>query len=449
MRLLPINRLIVSSKCFAAVFGPQQEHMTLGVKEDFPMSRRFVSLVLLVLLVAISVGGALGQEEGFVFGCIYVGPEDDHGWSEAHHNDCIYVKDNIPGARMLSFESLNTADTPETTLEQVVDNMVESGAQLIFATADAFEKDIIAVAEKYPDIPFINSSGSQVLHGINPPNLGNIMPQIEHARAVAGCSAALVSENGKIASVGPLINGETRRVAASTYLGARYCWEHYRGRDPGELEYNVVWIGFWFNIPGITLDPTEVVNQFFDAGYDVVVNDIDTTEALVEAQRRWEQGERVFATGYEYPGACREGPNVCLGVPVMNWGPSYLATAQSVIAGTWTPEWLWLPPNWEDVNNDLTSHTGYIMGPALTEEQEETLWDFVALLAREYEPVVHYDELDQDGHLVLDGHFALWQGPLAYQDGTPIAEKGEWVNPSTIWHLEQLLQGMRGASVSK
>ena len=41
---------------------------------------------------------------------------------------------------------------------------------------------------------------------------------------IAGCAAALTTKTGQIGYLGPLINDETRRLASSAYLGAKYCW---------------------------------------------------------------------------------------------------------------------------------------------------------------------------------------------------------------------------------
>ena len=42
--------------------------------------------------------------------------------------------------------------------------------------------------------------------------------------------------------------------------------------------------------------------------------------------------------------------------------------------------------------------------------------------------------------------FALWQGPLNLQDGTVLADSGALVDILDVWYLEQLLEGMVGAS---
>jgi len=83
---------------------------------------------------------------------------------------------------------------------------------------------------------------------------------------MAGCAAALTTQTGKIGYLGPLVNDETRRLAVSAYLGARYAWTQVLKKDPRKLKFKVTWIGFWFNIPGQTLDPAKVAADFFNTG---------------------------------------------------------------------------------------------------------------------------------------------------------------------------------------
>ena len=173
--------------------------------------------------------------EPLVFGLVLVGPKNDHGWSQAHYEAGLYVEANLPGSRMIVFESLNSADKPEATLEGVVADMVADGATLIFTTSDEFEEDTSTVAANYPDITFINIFGDDVHAGDAPANLGNIMGRMEDMKAIAGCAAALATQTGSIGYMGPLINFETRRLVSSAYLGAQYCWENYRGMDPADL----------------------------------------------------------------------------------------------------------------------------------------------------------------------------------------------------------------------
>ncbi len=374
--------------------------------------------------------GLGGVDGDLVFGVVLVGPANDRGWSQAHAEGARYVEENIPGAQAIIFESLNPADKPEATLEGVVDDMVSQGAQLVLTTSDEFEEDTFGVAQKYPDVVFINVSGDDAWsEGEDfkaPANLGNLMGRMEDMKAVAGCAAALATETGRIGYLGPLINFETRRLTAAAYEGARYCYENYRGLDPDDLGFTVSWIGFWFNIPGVTQDPTEVTNNFIDTGHDVVISGIDTTEGIDVTGQRAAQGEAVWAVPYDYENACDNAPDICLGVPYFNWGPSYLQTAQQVIDGSWTQSWHWLAPNWSNLTDNDVTHVGWIHGPGLSADLQASLDEFIAGVA--------------------SGDINVWSGPILLQDGSEYVAEGAAATEQQIWYLPQLLQGMVGPS---
>ncbi|MBO9308313.1 MAG: BMP family ABC transporter substrate-binding protein [Chloroflexi bacterium] len=390
--------------------------------------KRAVALTAVAALVFVGLSAAqrtVAQEE-FVVGYVLVGPQNDRGWSQAHFEASQYVEKTIPGVKSIVVDKVNPADRPNVTLEQVVENMIEQGARVIFTASDEFGAETLAVAERFPEVVFIHVSGSAVLEGKAPKNVGNVMGKMEFMKMVAGCAAALKTQTNSIAYLGPLINDETRRLVVSTYLGARYCYEKYRGLDPANLKFEVKWIGFWFHIPGVTADPTAVANEFFNGGADVLISGIDTTEGIVVANQRAERGEKVFAIPYDYSGACEVAPKICLGVPYFNWGPSYMRIVKSVMDGTWQSSWDWDGPNWENVNDLDTSAVGYIFGDALTDAEKETLNAFKKGLG--------------------DGSINLFVGPLNYQDGTPFLAEGEIATDKQIWYMPQLIEGIIGAS---
>ena len=397
------------------------------------MSKRKLTVLFSLLAVGsllLAACGAPATEpstaaEGITFGLVLVGPQNDHGWSQAHYEGGQYVVDNMPGAEMIVFESLNPADKPEATLEGVVNDMASQGATLIITTSDEFEEDTKTVAESHPDITFINASGDDALTGEAPANLGNIMGRMEDMKAIAGCAAALSTQTGQIGYLGPLINFETRRLASSAYLGAKYCYENYRGLDPADLQFTVTWIGFWFNIPGVTLDPTEVTTNFIDTGVDVVMSGIDTTEGIDVTGQRAAAGDAVLAVPYDYLGACDNAPEVCLGVPFFSWGPAYLETAQAVADGSWTQSWDWNGANWDALSDPSATNVGWVSGPALSAEASASLDDFISMMA---------------------SGTSVWTGPINLQDGSEYIAAGAVATDEQIWYLPQLLEGMEGPS---
>ena len=244
---------------------------------------------------------------------------------------------------------------------------------------------------------------------------------------VAGAAAALTTKTGKIGFLGPLINDETRRLASSAYLGAKYAWVNYLKKDPAKLEFKVTWIGFWFNIPGVTSDPTQVADDFFNSGYDVVISGIDTTEAVTEAAKFAAQGKTVWAIPYDYAKALDEGKGVSLGVPYFNWGPAYVDAAKAAMKGTWKAHFEWNGPDWKNINGPDTSAVGFNKG-TLSKDASKGVDKLIGELAK---------------------GLNLWKGPINLQDGTVYLKSGEAATEKQIWYLPQLLQGMEGQSVSK
>ena len=377
-----------------------------------------------------TVAPTVEQPKEFVFGMLMVGPYNDHGWSQAHYDAGLYVEEKIPGAKMIYVDKVNPADRPGTTPAQLAEDLVSKGAKLIIFNSDDMKDSAIEFTADHPDIWVIHASGDTVWKdGKNYKefaNLANIMGRMEYGKMIAGCAAALTTQTGKIGYLGPLINEETRRLASSAFLGAKYCWTQVLGKDVKDLTFKVTWIGFWFNIPGVTSDPTQVADEFYNSGYDVVLSGIDTTEALVEAKKLTKADKPVWAIPYDYIGSCAEGAEVCLGVPYFNWGPAYVAKIKQAIENKWESTFEWDAPDWKDINNKDTSAVGFVKGDALSQEAGAKVDEFIKALA--------------------DG-LNLWTGPINLQDGTAYLKEGEVGTDVQVWYLPQLLEGMEGQSV--
>ena len=390
-----------------------------------------VGIALILGGTAFAQGTLPAAGSNLTIGLVMVGPYNDHGWSQANYEGVQYVLQKVPGTKMVYIDRANTADRPGTTVSQLGESLMAQGARLIIFSSDDMTDEAIKFAQDHPDIFVILTSGSQQWkEGKNYlplPNMINIMGKMEYMKMVAGVAAAMTTKTGKIGYLGPLINDETRRLAASAYLGARYAWVNYLKKDPAKLSFKVTWIGFWFNIPGVTSDPTQVADDFYNSGYDVVISGIDTTEAVAEAVKYNAQGKQVWAIPYDYAKALDEGKNVSLGVPYFNWGPAYANAVRSAMNGTWKNHFEWNDPDWKNINNPDTSAVGFIKG-SLSKDASAAVDKFI-------------DELGKG--------LNLWVGPLNYQDGTVFLKKGEKATDQQIWYLPQLLQGMEGQSVSK
>ena len=394
--------------------------------------KHFWAMAIICFLITVAftpTGPALAEEKPMIFGLLLVGPYNDHGWSQAHFDGGKYVEEKLPGTKMIYIDKVNPADRPGVTIPQLVDDMIEKGAKLIIANSDDMKDGTREAALMHPDVHFIHISGDDVLTGKASKNLSNLMGRMEYGKMIAGFAAAMTSKTGKIGYLGPLINEETRRLAAACYLGARYAWVDVLDKNPQDLNFQVTWIGFWFNIPGVTADPTQVAQNFYNTGYDVVVSGIDTTEAVTVAGQMRKAGKTVWAIPYDYEGACEGGADVCLGVPYFNWGPAFTDFIKAARDGNWKQQWLWLNPDWQDINNTKTSAIGFVKGPALASDTAKALDSFILDLGT--------------------GKINLFKGPLNYQDGSVFLKAGEVAGDKQIWYMEQLLEGMHGSSSAK
>jgi simple sugar transport system substrate-binding protein len=362
-------------------------------------------------------------------GMVIVGPKNDAGWNQAHFEGIHEAIKQFPGAKLEYVDKVNPADRPNVTGAQVADDLIAKGAKLVIFNSDDFKDDALAAAKKHTDVSIIHVSGDYAWkEGKNfkdQPNLSNIMGKMQYGEMMGGCAAALSTETGKIGFLGALINDETRRYASAAYLGARHCWETYRQKPAADLKFKVTWIGFWFNIPGKTLDPTKVADDYFNGGYDVVMSGIDTPEAAVQAKKATEAGKTAKYVHIDFKGGCDLAPDSCLGVRYYNWNVPYATTLENLQAGKPLEPFVWLGPDWKDINNPKTSTVGFLSGKALGDNQKY-LDEFVKGLG--------------------DGSISLYKGPLNYQDGSAFLKAGEQATDQQIWYMPQLLQGMEGPS---
>ncbi len=392
------------------------------------MFKKGIMCIAAIFMLAFA-GEIMAAEKNFTFGILMVGPFNDHGWSQAHYEAGQYIEKKMPGTKMIYIDKVNPADRPGVTIPQLVDDMVEKGARLVIANSDDMKDGIREAAITHSDVKFLHISGDDVLNGKAPKNLSNLMGKMEYGAMMAGFSAAMTSKTGKIGYLGPLVNEETRRLASACYLGAKYAWTEVLKKNSKDLALDVTWIGFWFNIPGVTADPTQVSQNFFSTGHDVVISGIDTTEALTVASQKRKEGKRAWAIPYDYKGACSAAPESCLGVPYYNWGPKMLYFVQAAMNGTWKQEWIWDGPDWKDINNPETSSIGYANGEGLSADSAKALDKFIKDLGK--------------------GSVDLFKGPLNFQDGSVFLKAGEKADDKKIWYMPQMLQGMTGQSSAK
>lgn len=369
--------------------------------------------------------------DSFTVGMILVGPVNDKGWNQAHYEGITeYAQKQIPGLKFEYVDKVNPADRPNVKASTLAQDLVTKGAKMIIFNSDDFKDEASEFARKNPDVAVIHASGDYSWkEGKNfkdIKNLANAMPEMEYGHMINGCAAALQTNTGKIAIIGPLINEETRRYVSSEYLGAKYCWENYRGGKASDLVFKVEWIGFWFNIPGVTADPTKVADELYASGYDVVISNIDTPEAATQARKAADAGKMVSFVHYGHKAGCESQPDLCVGVAYYNWGPEYTNQIKLAMDGKFAQAFVRMPADWTNIDSPEKTGFGWRVGAGASESVKKNIQAFIAGLG--------------------DGSINLLKGPINYQDGTEFIAEGQTAKLVDMWYLPQLLQGIDGNS---
>src|SRR5947208_5560658 len=112
------------------------------------MSKRKLGLAALVLVCAAASVLAVTANKGsakstaaFKVAWIYVGPHNDHGWSEAHDKGRLYVQKQL-GSKVQTTYKENIANGAQ--LQQTVSSLVNDGYKLSLGTSDGYCDKTIA-----------------------------------------------------------------------------------------------------------------------------------------------------------------------------------------------------------------------------------------------------------------------------------------------------------------
>ncbi|WP_290704104.1 BMP family ABC transporter substrate-binding protein [Amphritea sp.] len=264
--------------------------------------------VCMAALSTLSVQAAEPLKVGFV----YVGPIGDHGWSYQHDQGRLSVEAEF-GDKVKTTYVENVAEGADA--QRVIYNLAKTGHDLIFTTSFGFMNPTLKVAKQFPKVAFEHATGYKMAK-----NMGTYISTTFEGRYVAGYVASQVTKSNKIGYIASFPIPEVIRDINATQLAlSKY--------NP-EAELKIIWVNSWFD-PGKEAD---AANAMMDQGVDVILQHTDSPAAMQAAERRG-----VYAVG-QASDMSSFGPNAHLMSVVDEWGPHYINTVNSVMAGTWKPK---------------------------------------------------------------------------------------------------------------
>lgn len=270
-------------------------------------------------------------------GFVYVGPVGDGGWNYAHNKGKIEIED-LPFIESIHIRE--NASNTETTLI-AIEELIEEGANLIFATSFDHKEAVLAMAKKYPKVIFESCSSF-----VERENLGSYFGKIYQAWYLAGVTAGLKTESNKIGFIVAHANAECIRISNAFALGVKKT-------NPDAIVY-LEWTHAWFD----PAKENKITNKMIDMGCDIIAHNTDSSESQRVAESR-----KVYTIGYNSDMKDFAPKKNLLSV-VWHWGKLYEEVVNDVYSNKWEPKIIW-----RSIDSGLFGLTEYSQHISLKERE--------------------------------------------------------------------------------
>ncbi|MBF7096440.1 BMP family ABC transporter substrate-binding protein [Alkalibacter mobilis] len=337
-------------------------------------------------------GNGNGTEEQLVVGFIYVGPTNDGGYTTAHDNGRLFMEQELGDKVKTIYKESVPEDKGEVV--KVIREMVDQGAEIVFATSFGHMDGLIEAAAEFPEVTFSHCSGYQTAD-----NATNYFGRMYQARYLSGIVAGMKTETNKIAYVAAFPIPEVIRGINAFTLGAQSV-------NP-DVEVHVRWTNTWY-------DPASekaAAEALLDEGCDVTAQHQDSTATMVAAE---EAG--AFSIGYNVSSE-EAVPKAYMTAPLWNWGEYYLTAVQEVLDGTWTNT-----PYWGGMYEGIV-----------------TLDELTALA-----PEGAAEAVEAAEQKIVSGDFDVFYGPVLNQAGEEIVKAGEKMSDADMLSMNWFVKGVVG-----
>ena len=241
-------------------------------------------------------------------GFIFVGPKDDFGYNQAAFAGSEAVKTAFSDLTVLQAE--NVPETAES--EAVMQDMIDKGADLIFATSFGHLEFAENLAAKNPDVVFVHQGGLETEPKLD--NMGTYFGTVYEPVYTAGIAAGQVSKTGKLGYVYAFPIPQTLANINAFTLGAQSV-------NP-DIETIAVSTGSWCD-PALQ---AQAAQTLIDEGADVITQHQDCTKTIVEAA----EAAGVNSVGY-HADASALAPTGWITGSEWDWTALYTDIVQTVI----------------------------------------------------------------------------------------------------------------------
>ncbi|GAB7387121.1 BMP family ABC transporter substrate-binding protein [Bacillaceae bacterium] len=337
------------------------------------------------------VPGSGGNAIGFIF----VGVRDDHGYNQAAYLGSKAVEDAFPEMKVLRKE--NVPETAEA--ERVMEEMIRSGAKIIFPTSYGHLEPALEVAKRHPDVVFFHQGGLKTAE-----NVGTYFGTIWEPVYLAGVAAGKMSKTGKLGYIASVPIPQVLLNINAFTLGARSV-------NPN-VTTKVVFTGSWCD-PGQQANAT---NSLIDEGVDVLTQHQDCTKTIIETAER----RGVMTVGY-HADASELAPNGWITGSVWNWPKLYVEMVKTAKEGKFKG----------------SPYDGKFRGGL--KEDIVQLAPFGSRVPEDVKKLVEMKKAD-----IIAGKLHPFQGPVKDQNGNVVIAEGEIPSIEKLETMDYFVEGVIG-----
>lgn len=326
-------------------------------------------------------------------GFIYIGSAKDGGYSQVHDEGREAAIAAIGADKVTTIVN---EDVPEgQNVEKVINDMIDQGANIIFANSFGYMDFVVKAAKANPDVKFMHFSGNALGD-----NYGNYFGRMYQPRYLSGIAAGMTTENNQIGYVAAFPTSEVIRGINAFTLGVRSV-------NP-EATVKVMWTNTWYD-PSAEKAAAEAL---LDAGVDTIAQHQDTTAAQAAASERG-----AFSVGYNMDMSAAN-PEGFICSPVWHLGAIYTEQIQAVLDGAWTAQSYW---------------GGMKEGVVGLSEFGSCVSDETKAAVAEAQAKIESGELD------------VFAGPIKDQSGSIKVEEGQTIDDVTLFNnMDWFVEGVDG-----
>ena len=346
----------------------------------------------LVLALGVSTGSAK-QQAAYKAAWIYVGPHNDHGWSQAHDQGRLYVQKQLGSKVQTTFKEL-VPEGPQTC--QVIESLVRDGNKIIFATSFGFQNCMVSEAKKHPDVKFEQATGTA-----QSKNLAEYFGAGEDGIYLSGMAAGAASKKGVIGYVVPFAIPEVIRHANAFALGAQ-------ATHPG-AKVRLIWTNAWLDLG----KEKKAAQNLVASGSDVLGQNVDSP-----ATGQYAESKGVPWVGYDSD-AKTFAPKQWLTAAIYNWGPYYLRRVKAAMNNSWKSGFYY-----GTIKDGMIGLASY--GPKVAAKTKS------AIAAKKA--------------AIVNGKFYEFTGPLYDQKGKLRVKKGQKLTVKDLYAMNWLVKGVIGSA---